>query len=149
MKIILNIVILLLSIMGFSQITVLGKVVDKKNIPISGVNIFIEGTYDGATSTENGDFIFETSAKGNQVLVLSLMAFETLKINIDVTNYQNKTIVLKQSINMLDAVVISAGTFRAGDHSKITALKAMDIYTTQVLMPILLLQCKLCLEHKR
>lgn len=130
MKIILNIVILLLSIMGFSQITVLGKVVDKKNIPISGVNIFIEGTYDGATSTENGDFIFETSAKGNQVLVLSLMAFETLKINIDVTNYQNKTIVLKQSINMLDAVVISAGTFRAGDHSKITALKAMDIYTT-------------------
>ncbi|SFA70369.1 Outer membrane cobalamin receptor protein [Flavobacterium swingsii] len=130
MKPILTFVIILLSISVFSQTTISGKIVDKKNLPISGVNIFIEGTYDGATSTEKGDFSFETSATGNQVLVVSFMAFETSKIDIDVANYQNQTIVLKQSINTLDAVVISAGTFRAGDNSKITALKAMDIYTT-------------------
>ncbi len=130
MKLVITFSILLLSISVFSQTIISGKIVDKKHLPISGANIFIEGTYDGATSTEKGDFSFETSATGNQVLVVSFMAFETSKIDIDVANYQNQTIVLRQSINTLDAVVISAGTFRAGDNSKITALKAMDIYTT-------------------
>ena len=130
MKSIITFAVILLSISVFSQTTISGKIVNKKNLPISGVNIFIEGTYDGATSTENGEFSFTTSATGNQILVTSILEYETSKINIDVANYQNPTIILRQSVNTLDAVVISAGTFRAGDNSKITALKAMDIYTT-------------------
>ncbi|WP_395045924.1 TonB-dependent receptor domain-containing protein [Flavobacterium sp.] len=130
MKSILTFAVILLSISVFSQKTISGKIVDKKNLPISGANIFIEGTYDGATSTENGEFSFTTSVIGNQILVASFLSYETSKISIDVANYQNQTIVLRESINTLDAVVISAGTFKAGDNSKITALKAMDIYTT-------------------
>ena len=47
---------LLFSLTIFSQNTVSGKVVDEKGKPVSGANIFIEGTYDGTSSTEMGEF---------------------------------------------------------------------------------------------
>jgi hypothetical protein len=130
MKIISILAILLFPVALFSQTTLSGKVVDAKGNPISGANVFIEGTYDGASTNETGDFAFATDTKGNQTLVVSSLLYETLKMSVDVSNFQNKTIKLKESMNTLDAVVIAAGTFKAGDNSKITALKPMDIYTT-------------------
>ena len=59
-----------------------GKIVDEKNKPIPGANIFINGTYDGASSDENGNFSFETSAQNNQVLIVSFLIYETLKMDI-------------------------------------------------------------------
>ena len=40
------------------------------------------------------------------------------------------TIKLRENVNTLDAVVISAGTFEAGDASKISVLKPLDVVTT-------------------
>src|SRR5690606_34440464 len=37
---------------------------------------------------------------------------------------------LREDINTLDAVVLSAGTFSAGDNSKVSALTALDVVTT-------------------
>jgi protocatechuate 3,4-dioxygenase beta subunit len=34
------------------QATLSGKVVDEKGKPVAGANVFIEGTYDGASSNE-------------------------------------------------------------------------------------------------
>jgi outer membrane cobalamin receptor len=130
MKTFLHIAILLASVLGNAQATISGKVVDKKNNPIPGANIFIEGTYDGATSSENGDFNFTTTSTGNQTLSVSLLTYDTLKLTIDVTHYQNQTIVLKTSVNALDAVVITAGTFEAGDKARVSVLKPLDIVTT-------------------
>jgi hypothetical protein len=130
MKTTITFTIFLLSIVGFSQTIISGKVVDKKNLPIAGVNIFIEGTYDGATSSETGDFSFTTSEIGNKILVVSFLAYETSNITIDVANYKNQTIVLKESVNTLDAVVISAGTYESGDKARVSVLKPLDIVTT-------------------
>ena len=60
MKSIATIVILLFSNFLFAQATLSGTVVDKKGNPIAGANIFIEGTYDGATSDDVGFFSFTT-----------------------------------------------------------------------------------------
>src|SRR5690606_15797098 len=49
---------------------------------------------------------------------------------ITVENYTSQNFKMRESVNTLDAVVISAGTFSAGDNSKITALKPLDIVTT-------------------
>jgi hypothetical protein len=43
---------------------------------IAGANIYIDGTYDGATTNENGQFSFSTTATGNQVLIASFLVYE-------------------------------------------------------------------------
>jgi hypothetical protein len=130
MKTIITFLILFISSFGISQTTISGKVVDEKSNPIVGANIYIDGTYDGATSNEIGEFKFSTSEKGNNILVISFLTYETLKTTIEIETYQNKTFKLKESINTLDEVVINAGTFEAGDKSKNTVLKPLDIVTT-------------------
>ena len=130
MKTILTFLIALISTLGFSQAKISGKVVDEKNNPIAGANIFIDGTYDGASSNENGEFAFTTSETGTKILVISFLSNETLKTSIEIEKYQSKTFKLKESMNSLDVVVINAGTFEAGDKSKNTVLKPLDIVTT-------------------
>ena len=48
----------------------------------------------------------------------------------DVSYMKNLTIKLREDVNALDAVVLSAGTFQAGDNSKINVLKPLDVVTT-------------------
>ncbi len=74
MKLIYTLTIFLFSVTLFSQTTLSGKVVDEKGNPISGANIFIEGTYDGTSSDEKGDFTFTTTTTGNQTLVVSFLS---------------------------------------------------------------------------
>lgn len=126
----LLIALVLVSFSGFSQSIISGTVLDNKNKPIEGANIFIEGTYDGATSNEKGQFSFTTDAKGNQVLVTSYLTFETLKTTIVAEDFKEKTIKLRESVNSLDAVIITAGTFDAGEKARVSVLKPLDIVTT-------------------
>ncbi|MBP4140300.1 TonB-dependent receptor [Flavobacterium sp. P4023] len=130
MKILITTCLILISTVFFAQTIISGKVVDQKGKPIAGANIYIEGTYDGSSSSETGDFNFETTTTGNQILVVSFLVFETSKTQIDVSNFQNKIIKLKDNVNALDAVVITAGTFEAGGKAKVSVLKALDIVTT-------------------
>ena len=113
-----------------AQVTLSGKVTDGKGKPLAAANVFIQGTYDGGTTDQNGNFFFETSATGNRYLVITYLSFEDIVQQIDVESYKPQTFTLRENINMLDAVVISAGTFQAGDNSKVTALKPLDIVTT-------------------
>lgn len=129
-KVIFTLCAVLFSAAAFSQATISGKVTDQKNNPLMGVNIYIDGTYDGATTTETGDFSFETTTTGNQVMVVSYLAFDTQNIPVVIENYQPQTIKLKASVNTLDAVYISAGTFEAGDKARVSVLKPLDIVTT-------------------
>lgn len=130
MKSFLNIFLLFFSIVTFSQTTITGKVIDVKGKPLSGVNVFIDGTYDGATTDDKGDFSFETSEKGNKILIATFLNYEDAKTDIIVESASSVTIKMRASVNVLDAVVISAGSFKAGDNSKASALKPLDIVTT-------------------
>ncbi len=114
----------------WAQTKVSGKVVDEKNNPIPGANVFIEGSYDGGSTNDKGEFLFTTDEKGEKFLVISFLSFETTKIPVNLANYEFKTIKMKESVNVLDAVVINAGTFEAGDKAKVTVLKPLDIVTT-------------------
>ncbi|MFI0426265.1 MAG: carboxypeptidase-like regulatory domain-containing protein [Flavobacterium sp.] len=130
MKSILRIFIFILCYSTFGQTTINGKVEDEKGRPIAAANVFIVGTYDGAISDEIGNFSFITTAVGTQKLQISFLAYETINYDFEISNYQPITFKLKENIGNLDAVVISAGTFKAGDNSKVTALKPLDIVTT-------------------
>ncbi|HKK12419.1 MAG TPA: carboxypeptidase-like regulatory domain-containing protein, partial [Flavobacteriaceae bacterium] len=113
-----------------AQHTINGKVADAKGTPIEGANVYLEGTYDGATTDETGQFSFSTEETGNQVLVISYLSYETGKIVGDVSTLGGLQIKLREDVNALDAVVVSAGTFEASDNSKVSVLKPLDVVTT-------------------
>ncbi len=130
MKNIFTLLFLTFSIVAFAQQTISGKVVDEKGRPIAGANVFIEGTYDGDSSNEQGNFSFQTTVTGKQKLVVTFLTYETFNQEITVEDFKNKTVKMKESVNTLDAVVITAGTFESGDKARASVLKPMDIVTT-------------------
>ncbi|MGS0747942.1 TonB-dependent receptor [Halpernia sp. GG3] len=114
-----------------AQIIINGKI-SYKNKGISNVSVTLKDTYDGATSDKEGKYSFETSEKGNKTLVFTntkfqevekpiVLATENISINVD----------LREQVNEIDAVVISAGSIEASDKKRATALLTpIDIYTT-------------------
>ena len=130
MKSFFTLLILLVSLYTQAQTTISGTVIDTNKQPILGANVYLKGTYDGASTLADGSFSFTTSNTGQQSLVISFVSFETITLTKQVTDLHDLKIVLKDDINTLDAVVLSAGTFAAGDNSKISVLKPLDVVTT-------------------
>lgn len=113
-----------------AQHTISGRVTDSKNNPIEGANIYLEGTYDGASSDAQGKFTFETAEEGMQTLVVSMLSYETHYEAGDISFFTDMEVKLLESFNSLDGVTLTAGTFEAGDNSKASVLKPLDIVTT-------------------
>lgn len=130
MKSLITILTFFLVSITFAQTIISGKVVDSKNTPIMGANVYLEGTYDGATSDESGKFSFKTDQNGTQTLIISFLAFETKTITGNISKLKNLNIKLRDDVETLDAVVLSAGTFEANDNSKVSVLKPLDVVTT-------------------
>ncbi|MEO0570624.1 MAG: TonB-dependent receptor [Bacteroidota bacterium] len=115
---------------SLAQTTISGTVTDKSGNAISGANVFLEGTYDGASTSEDGTFFFETSETGTQTLVISALAYETHYEMGEISYLKNLKIEMVEAINQLTGVTLTAGTFEAGDNSKVSVLKPLDIVTT-------------------
>lgn len=130
MKKIILLSCLFCQIIVFGQTTVSGFVTDTSNEPIFGANVYLKGTYDGGSTDEKGAFSFTTEEKGMQTLVISFLSFETKEVILDVSKMKNITVKLRESVDALNAVILSAGSFEAGDNAKVTALKPLDIVTT-------------------
>ena len=130
MKSFIAILITLISFRLSAQAIISGTVTDAKNNPIEGANVYLDGTYDGATSNAAGVFNFKTKETGTQTLTVSFVSFETYRLLSDVSTLKDLKITLREDVNALDTVVLSAGTFSAGDNSKISALTSMDVVTT-------------------
>ncbi len=131
MKPLITTLLILLNIVINAQTTVNGKVTDNKGVAIIGANVYLEGTYDGSTTNSKGEFSFKTDQIGIQTLIVSYLSYETFTMVGDVSFMKDLQIKLRDDLNALDAVVISAGTFEAGGaNSKVTVLKPLDVVTT-------------------
>ena len=130
MKAFLTFLAVLMSLISFGQTEIKGQTIDEQGKPFSGANVFVIGTYDGTTSDEKGNFSFTTAASGNQQLQISFLSYETIIFDFVVEKFQSKVFTIKESPNTLNTVEVTAGTFKAGDNSKATALKPLDIVTT-------------------
>ncbi|MGF7138185.1 TonB-dependent receptor [Roseimarinus sediminis] len=112
------------------QTKIEGEVKAKNGEPLTGVNIYIEGTYNGASSDEDGHFHFSISDKGKKKLVASFIGYQSWSGTIDASADVEISIVLHESVNTLDAVTITAGTFAVDDQKRAAILEPLDIYTT-------------------
>ena len=112
-----------------AQTTITGTVTAGK-LPVAGANVYLEGTYDGASTDAAGRFSFITTETGTQTLVVSSIGYDTHYEMGEVTYFQELNIVLQEAINSLSGVTLTAGSFEAGTESKAAALKPLDIVTT-------------------
>src|SRR5687768_279913 len=112
MKHIFTPILLLTSITLFAQVTISGKVSDEKGEPIPGANVVVRDSYDGASSAVDGTFSFTTEETGPHFIDITFVGYKALQQQIDITDAPIAlSITLKEEINQLDAVVISAGSF--------------------------------------
>lgn len=114
-----------------AQITISGKV-NFKNKGVKDISVTLKDSYDGTTTDGDGNYSFETSEKGNRILVFSNSKFVEVEKEL---NIKDKPMVvnadLKEQISEIDAVVISAGSIEASDQKRATTLLTpIDIYTT-------------------
>ena len=129
-------VVLLTSFFAFlvahGQVKISGSVRDMKSRIVAGANIVIKGSYDGTTSDSTGHFSFKTMEKAEQTIVVSNIGFKSVeqKITID-KELMELNFALKEEISELKAVVVTAGSFEAGDKKRAaTVLSSLDVVTT-------------------
>ncbi|WP_027378617.1 TonB-dependent receptor [Chryseobacterium daeguense] len=122
---------LFLFTLNFAQVKITGKVT-YRNKGVGEVNVTLKDTYDGATTDAEGNFSFETSEKGNRVLTFTHPKYIDVEKPITIENQEvSVNAELKEQINEIDAVVVSAGSIEASDKKRATALLTpIDIYTT-------------------
>ena len=130
MKTLTYLVIFILTVQLNAQTLISGNVTNKKSEPIKNANVYLENTYDGATTDAEGNFSFTTDETGIVTLIVSYVAYKTYKQVAEVSTLKDLNIKLLVDVSTLDAVVLSAGSFQAGDNTKVSVMNALDVVTT-------------------
>lgn len=129
MKTLLILILLLSMGIAQAQVTISGTITEKSGEPLLGVNVYLKGTYDGATTDIDGYFVFSSEKADSLILMASFIGFRDAELPIESKN-QKLNIVLKEEVSVLNAVVITAGSFNASDENKREVMKPLDIVTT-------------------
>ena len=106
-----------------------GKVINLKKQPISNVNVFISGSYDGASTDSMGTFHFKTETTGKQVLQFSSVGYGGKSIEIEVKDSLFLEVTLVAEDNQIEAVTVRAGQLSVGNQNG-AVLTPLDIVTT-------------------
>jgi len=102
-----QILFLLITTIVQSQIT--GIVKDTSGQPLPYVNIFIENTYKGTTSNEDGYFELNISKTGNHTVVFQFLGYKTLQKKLEISQFPHAIDVVLEEENInLNEVVIDA-----------------------------------------
>ncbi|MFA0960641.1 TonB-dependent receptor domain-containing protein [Roseivirga sp. BDSF3-8] len=114
-----------------AQSLVAGTITDTKGESLPGASVYLQGTYDGASTDSLGTFGFQTSEEGELTLIISSIGYHGEGQSLTLPgNHENLRISLKEDISQMEEVVITAGAYQATDESRAVALKPMDIVTT-------------------
>jgi len=87
--------------------TIEGQVINSNNEAVAASVIHITGTHDTTVTDENGNFVITTTAQFPILITVTMMGFEDQ--NVIVESNQNIKIMLEDSYNHLDEVLISSG----------------------------------------
>jgi vitamin B12 transporter len=114
-----------------AQTIIKGKVTSSKSKPLNAVNVSILNSYDGVATNADGTFEFTTTENGSQKIEFTKVGFATYTTTVQLAG---STIIinaiLKEQRNEDNIVIISAGSFEAGDKKRGATLTSLDILTT-------------------
>lgn len=117
----LFLVMQLLGIMVFGQLSLTGIVKDEKGELLSGANVWLENSRLRTTAGPNGEFKFSGLRKGNYTLVVTFIGYNNVSRELNLVNSENLQIVMEPARVLTEEVLVSAS--RAGQ-------KAAVAYTT-------------------
>ncbi len=107
--------ILILGVLNsFSQHSISGKIIDQQNQSLAFANIVIEEIGDkkkptGTVSTYDGDYILENISSGKYTIEVSMLGFETQKINeVEINSDKTINITLKEESQLLNEIVVKS-----------------------------------------
>ena len=114
-----------------AQMKIQGQIKDHKNHAIQGVSITLKDSYDGATSDSLGNFSFRTTEKGEQTITASSIGYHAFEQKVTIAKEPlTVNIELKEKLDELKAVMVTAGSFAAGDNKRAAVLSSLDVATT-------------------
>ncbi len=111
---------------AFSQTRVDGRVLDSQG-PLIGVNVFIAGTMDGSITDSLGRFSFTTGKSGEVTLRASLIGYEEYSKAADAATLRHLEIRLREKVDAIDEVVVTASTYSMGKSSQFKSMDALDV----------------------
>jgi hypothetical protein len=128
----LLILLLLAGLSSIAQVKISGTIRDSKGKFIPNVSVTLKDTYDGTVSDSSGAFSFITSEKGPHIIAVTGVGYVDASIPVDLkTEPLVLTISLKEKLDELKAVIVTAGSFEASDRKRaVTVLNSIDIATT-------------------
>ncbi len=116
---------------GAAQTTIHGKVRDTKSHPVPGASISIKNTYEGATSDSSGNFSFTTLEHGDFLLTVTSQGYNDFQQPVTLNNQPiTVSAIVKEKLDEMRAVTITAGSFAAGDSKRAAVLSSLDVATT-------------------
>ena len=84
-----------------------GKVVDQKDEALMGATIYVKEIRKGATTQADGTFAIQL-ANGDYTISVSYLGYQTKSFVINLNRNLSQTIILSESENVLDEVLVSA-----------------------------------------
>ena len=117
---------------SFAQVKISGTVHDSKGKPLYSAGITLKDSYDGTVSDSMGHYSFTTTEKGNQLLEIKFVGYKSFSQTIQIDKQPIQVnCMLKEELNELKAVTITAGSFEAGDKKRAaTVMSSLDMVTT-------------------
>ncbi|MCY2687657.1 carboxypeptidase-like regulatory domain-containing protein [Salinimicrobium sp. TH3] len=87
-----------------AQHQISGKVTDKNGQPIVGANVYLEESYDGATTNSIGEFTFHTSLEGEQTLIIfiamsaisDILTYSNMRLEVKLNGYTGEQIIVSR-----------------------------------------------------
>jgi hypothetical protein len=64
-----------------------GKITDTKNSPLSFVSVYLNKTFTGTTSNDNGEYVLDLTKKGKYVIVFQFLGFKTVKKEVEIFSF--------------------------------------------------------------
>lgn len=115
------------SFIGFSQVSVTGKITDKNGNSLPGAAIAIKGTYLGTVANSYGEYQFNNLKEDDYKLVVSFLGFEDQEKTVKLTESKVVNFELSASAILADEVIVAAT--RAGNKAPVavTNLSGDDV----------------------
>ncbi len=125
-------IFLLSSEIVHAQTKISGTVKDNRGRIISGASLAVKGSYDGGISDSTGHFTFKTFEKGEQTLVVGMVGYTSVELKLLIEkDIADLVCTIKEEVSELKAVIVTAGSFEAGDRKRAaTVLSSLDVVTT-------------------
>ena len=108
-KFLLALAVLVLPLHVFAQFKLAGRVTDAATgNALAGANVVLDGTGTGVSTSQNGEFSFQSLPAGSYTLKFSYLGFEQKKVNVNLQQDEYLQLTLRPQVLQTSEVVVQA-----------------------------------------